>query len=160
MNDLFKYGLFAVAGYFGIRYYNAYQVAKKLTISYTGFSLNSISNNNVQLGFWLSVENPTTDNLNISNSTLKIYLNGSYAGNCTVPYVQVVKASSTTKIYVVCNVAYKSVFANFWDAFLQASTSVTLTIAGNLRFNGVYCPVPAINIKQFSLKDALTKLTD
>lgn len=155
MKDIFKYCFLAAGAFFGTRYYNAYQVVKKLKFSFAAYSVDAVNSNIVRVGFWLNVENPTSDRLTITNSNLKVFLNSTFAGVCSIPYTQVIEANRITKIFVVATIEYKSVFSDWWNLFLQAATNVSLVISGQLRFNGVYLPVPALSVAEFNLKDTI-----
>lgn len=153
MKDFLKYGAIGLLCYAGMRYYKAYKLGSKLNISFASIMANGINKNNFSIGVNINVENKSGDNITLSNSNLKCYINGRYVGNCVVPYTQIIKANSTTKIFVVCDVMYKSAFADWWNLFIEVATTVKLTIAGSLRFNGVYVPIPAIDIKEFSISE-------
>lgn len=159
--DIILYGIAIGLFYFGSKYKKAYDLAQKLTISFSGeFSYDQQSSTSLTLAFYLNVENPTDENITISSSSLNCYLNSTYAGRCFIPYTQVIKARTTTKIIVATTVYYKNIFKDWWNYFLKAATSVHLTLAGSIRFNGVLVPVPSMTVAEFNLQNALTKWTD
>lgn len=152
-NDLLKYGAIGVLLFGGYRYWRAYKVGSNLDIEISGVMANAISKNNFSIGVNLDVTNKSTERITLSNSNLKCYINGRYVGVAKVPYTQIINASTTTKVFVVVDVFYKEVFAEWWNMFVQLATTVKLTIAGSLKFNGVYVPIPAIDIKEFKMND-------
>lgn len=152
-NDLLKYGAIGVLLFGGYRYWRAYKVGSNLDIEISGVMANAISKNNFSIGVNLDVTNKSTERITLSNSNLKCYINGRYVGVAKVPYTQIINASTTTKVFVVVDVFYKEVFAEWWNMFVQLATTVKLTIAGSLKFNGVYVPIPAIDIKQFKMSE-------
>lgn len=152
-NDLLKYGAIGALLYGGYRYYKAYKVGSNLEIEISGVMANAISKNNFSIGVNLDVTNKSTERITLSNSNLKCYINGRYVGVAKVPYTQIINASTTTKVFVVVDVFYKEVFAEWWNMFVQLATTVKLTIAGSLKFNGVYVPIPAIDIKEFKMSE-------
>lgn len=152
-NDLLKYGAIGVLLYGGFRYYKAYKVGSNLEIEISGVMANAISKNNFSIGVNLDVTNKSKERITLSNSNLKCYINGRYVGVAKVPYTQIINASTTTKVFVVVDVFYKEIFAEWWNMFVQLATTVKLTIAGSLKFNGVYVPIPAIDIKEFKMSE-------
>lgn len=152
-NDLLKYGAIGVLLFGGYRYWRAYKVGSNLDIEISDVMANAISKNNFSIGVNLDVTNKSTERITLSNSNLKCYINGRYVGVAKVPYTQIINASTTTKVFVVVDVFYKEVFAEWWNMFVQLATTVKLTIAGSLKFNGVYVPIPAIDIKQFKMSE-------
>ncbi len=152
-NDLLKYSAIGVLLFGGYRYWRAYKVGSNLDIEISGVMANAISKNNFSIGVNLDVTNKSTERITLSNSNLKCYINGRYVGVAKVPYTQIINASTTTKVFVVVDVFYKEVFAEWWNMFVQLATTVKLTIAGSLKFNGVYVPIPAIDIKQFKMSE-------
>ena len=152
-NDLLKYGAIGVLIFGGYKYWRAYKVGSNLDIEISGVMANAISKNNFSIGVNLDVTNKSTERITLSNSNLKCYINGRYVGVAKVPYTQIINASTTTKVFVVVDVFYKEVFAEWWNMFVQLATTVKLTIAGSLKFNGVYVPIPAIDIKQFKMSE-------
>ena len=154
--DIILYGLAAGAVYLGYKYNSAYNLAQKLTFSYKEFSYDQQNNESLTLSFYLEVDNPTKENITIKSSSLSCYLNSSFAGRCYIPYTQVLKAGQKTKIIIATQIYYKNVFSGWWNYFLATSTSVHLTIAGSIRFNGVLIPIPSLNVYEFNLKNAIT----
>lgn len=153
-------GLGLGAIYLGSKYKSAYDLAKKLSFSFNEFSYDKQGKDSLTLSFYIDVNNPTKEDITIKNSALNCYLNSSYAGRCFIPYTQVLKAGQKTKILIAAQIYYKQVFDEWWNLFLQAATSVHLTIAGSIRFNGVMVPVPSMNIYEFNLKNAITNLAN
>lgn len=151
-------GLGLGAIYLGSKYKSAYDLAKKLSFSFKEFSYDSQNRESLTLSFYIEVDNPTKEDITIRNSALSCYLNSSYAGRCFIPYTQVLKAGKKTKIIIATQIYYKEIFSEWWALFLSASTSVHLTIAGSIRFNGVMVPIPAMNVYEFNLKNAITQL--
>ena len=123
MKDFLKYGAIGLLCYAGMRYYKAYKLGSKLNISFASIMANGINKNNFSIGVNINVENKSGDNITLSNSNLKCYINGRYVGNCVVPYTQIIKANSTTKIFVVCDVMYKSAFADWWPGRSKIRTT-------------------------------------
>ena len=154
--DILLFGIGLGILWIGSKYKNAYDLAKKLTFSFSEFSYDHQTRESVTLAFYLNVENPTDEAITIRNSNLNCYLNSTYAGRCYIPYPQVIKAKTTTKIIVATTIYYKNIFSQWWDMFLAASTSVHLTIAGSIRFNGVMIPIPSMTVAEFNLKNAIT----
>ena len=157
MNEFLKIAGLGLLIYCGGRYYKSWKLGSKLKVSFASIMANGINKNNFSIGVNINVENNSNENIIVSNSNLKCYINGRYVGNCIVPYQQMIGANTTTKIFVVCDVMYKSAFADWWNLFLEVATTIKLTIAGSLRFNGVYVPIPAIDIKEFSLGEVFNK---
>lgn len=152
---LFGFGLGIL--WIGSKYKNAYDLANKLTFSFREFSYDQQNRDSITLAFYLDVENPTNKNITVKSSNLNCYINSTYAGRCFIPYTQVIRARTTTKIIIATTVYYKNLFNQWWEWFLKASTSVHLTIAGSLRFNGVMIPIPSMTVAEFNLKNAITK---
>lgn len=155
--DIILFGVALGIAYFGSRYKKAYDLAQKLTFSFSEFGFDKMSDKSITLAFYLDVENPTKENITVQSSSLKCYLNSVYAGRCYIPYTQVIRAKTKTKIIIATTIYYKNVFGEWWNLFLSASTSVHLTIAGSIRFNGVLVPVPSMTVAEFNLKNAITK---
>lgn len=155
--DIILFGVALGIVYFGSRYKKAYDLAQKLTFSFSEFSFDRQDSNSITLAFYLDVDNPTKENITVQSSSLNCYLNSVYAGRCYIPYTQVIRAKTKTKIIIATTIYYKNVFSEWWQMFLQASTSVHLTIAGSIRFNGVLVPVPSMTVAEFNLKNAITK---
>lgn len=155
--DILLFGVALGIAYLGSRYKKAYDLAQKLTFSFSEFSYDQMSDKSITLAFYLDVDNPTKENITVQNSSLKCYLNSVYAGRCFIPYTQVIRAKTKTKIIVATTINYKNLFVQWWNLFLSASTSVHLTIAGSIRFNGVLVPVPSMTVAEFNLKNAITK---
>ncbi len=156
-NDIIIFGIACGFFYLGNRYKKTYDLAQKLTFSFREFSYDQQNRDSITLAFYLDVENPTNKNITVKNSNLNCYINSTYAGRCFIPYTQVIRARTTTKIIIATTVYYKNLFNQWWEWFLKASTSVHLTIAGSLRFNGVMIPIPSMTVAEFNLKNAITK---
>ena len=156
--NIILYGLGAAAVYGFVKYKKAYDVANKLTFTFKEFSYDQAGNSSITISFYVDVKNPTNENIVIRNSSLECYLNSIYAGKAFIPYTQVVKANSTTKIIISTTIYYKNVFSDWWQPFLTASTSVHLTVAGSIRFNGVLVPSPSLNVAEFNLQQAIEKI--
>lgn len=158
--DIILYGLAAGAVYLGYKYNNAYKLAQKLTFKFKEFSYDQQSSTSLTLSFYIEVDNPTKEDITIKSSSLSCYLNSIYAGRCFIPYTQVLKAGQKTKIIIAAQIYFKEIFSEWWVLFLAASTSVHLTIAGSIRFNGVLVPIPSMNVYEFNLKNAITNLAN
>ena len=157
MKDFFKWMAVALLGYTGYRYFKAYQLGTMLDIKISGVMANAISKNNFGIGINIDVTNKSNERITVSNSDLKCYINGRYVGVAKIPYTQIVMPNATTKIYVVCDVLYKEIFSEWWNLFIQVATTVKLTVAGAIKFNGVFVPIPAIDIKEFSMSQLFEK---
>lgn len=160
MRDFLKYGAIALLGYVGYRYYSTARVAKMLNVQFDSIMANAINKNQITIGISINVANKSNQSINVTDSKLKCYINGRYVGNAIIPYTQVISANSTSQVYLICQIYYKEVFAEWWNLFLQLATTVKLTVAGSLRFNDVYIPIPAIDIKNFTLSEEIKKVTE
>lgn len=160
MRDFFKYGALVLLGYVGYRYYSTARVAKMLNVKFDSIMANAINKNQITIGISINVTNKSNQSINVTDSKLKVYINGRYVGNAIIPYTQVISANSTSQVYLICQIYYKEVFAEWWNLFLQLATTVKLTVAGSLRFNDVYIPIPAIDIKNFTLSEEIKKITE
>lgn len=157
MGEFLKFATLFVLGYAGWRYFNAYQLGSKLDVKISGVMANAISKNNFSIGINIDVTNTSNERITVGDSGLKCYINGKYVGLAKIPYTQIIMPNATTKIYVVCDVIYKEMFSEWWNLFIQVATTVKLTVAGSLKFNGVYVPIPAIDIKEFSMSQLFSK---
>lgn len=157
MKDILKYILLFGGGWFGLELLQVYRQAKKLIISYSKASLEYFNKNEVRIGFWLTVQNPSNEQFVINNSNLKIYLNTQYAGDCIIPYQQVIRAGEKSEIVVLAVIRYRSIFSEWWNLFLQGASNVQVRIAGSLKLNKIYAPIPAIDIYNFNLTEAISK---
>lgn len=160
MGDFLKYGAIALLGYVGYRYYSTARVAKMLNVQFDSIMANAINKNQITIGISINVINKSNQSINVTDSKLKCYINGRYVGNAIIPYTQVISGGSTSQVYLICQIYYKEVFAEWWNLFLQLATTVKLTVAGSLRFNDVYIPIPAIDIKNFTLSEEIKKITE
>lgn len=146
--------------YIGGKYYSAYNLVQKLKFSLAEFSYDQQNRDSITLAFYINVQNPTNTSITVKNSSLNCYLNSSYAGKCFIPYTQVIQAQTTTKILIATTIYYKNIFSQWWQLFLQAATSVHLTIAGSIRFNGVMIPIPALTVAEFNLQNAIKAINN
>lgn len=158
MNNIFKIGAIGLGTFFGFKYFNAISKAKNLKFAFSKITINAINSNAFQIGIWLKVSSTNNGNLTLSKSRLKAYLNGTLCGVAVLPYDQIISGQHTTDVYLVCDLYYKDTFKEWWNLLLKASTTATLTIAGGLVVAGTYIPIPALNIKEFSLKDTIQEI--
>lgn len=158
MNNIFKIGAIGLGTFFGFKYFNAISKAKNLKFAFSKITINAINSNAFQIGIWLKVSSTNNGNLTLSKSRLKAYLNGTLCGVAVLPYDQIINGQHTTDIYLVCDLYYKDTFKEWWNLLLKASTTATLTIAGGLVVAGTYIPIPALNVKEFSLKDTIQEI--
>lgn len=158
MNNIFKIGAIGLGTFFGFKYFNAISKAKNLKFAFSKITINAINSNAFQIGIWLKVSSTNNGNLTLSKSRLKAYLNGTLCGVAVLPYNQIINGQHTTDIYLVCDLYYKDTFKEWWNLLLKSSTTATLTIAGGLVVAGTYIPIPALNVKEFSLKDTIQEI--
>lgn len=160
MKEYLGAGILLLGGYLGYKYYKSYKLAENLDFQLVGVSSNGTSNGNksFQIGLKIKVTNKASTQTTISNSKLKCYVNGRLAGIAQVPYTQVIKANGDTTIYLVCDIFYKNVFSEWWNLFIMSATTINLTIAGSLSFNGIFVPVPQFEIYEFSMKDVIDRI--
>lgn len=156
-NNAILFGFGCLAVWYGAKYYEAYRLAKNLEYQYVAFSYDNQSSNSITLGFWLDVENDNNKDIVLKYSNLNCYLNSTFAGQAYLPYQQVLRANRVNRILIAVDIQYKTAFSSFWNYFLMAATSVHLTVSGSLRFNGVLVPIPALQVKEFTLADAINK---
>ena len=135
-------------------------MAKNLEWDYNSFSYDQQSRTSLTLSFYIDVNNSNNKDIVLKNSNLNCYLNSVYAGRAFLPYQQVLKANRVTRILIAVNIQYKQAFNQFWNYFLMAATSVHLTVSGSIRFDGVLVPIPALNVAEFTLKDAISNLSN
>ncbi len=157
-NDILLFGIGGISLYLIGRYIKVYNIIKKLSFIFNSFSFDRINNGGITLSFYINVTNPTNERLEVKGSSLKCYLNSIYAGNVYIPYTQIVNPNSTTQICVATTIYYKTAFSEWWNSFIQMTTTVHLTIAGSLRFSGVFVPIPQIKVAEFNLQDSITKI--
>lgn len=146
-------------GYVGWKYYKSFQLAKKLDFKLVGVAVNGTNGReSFQLGLKVRVTNKSNEDTIVSGSKLKCYANGRIAGYVVVPYTQRIKPNGETIIYLTCDIVYKNAFSEWWNLFIMSSTSINITIAGSLSFNGVFVPIPQFDIYEFSLKDVFESM--
>lgn len=141
--------------YLFYKYKKTYDIFKDAIINLGYISVVYFNKNLISFGICIKISN-IKETTYITDSKLKIYLNGVYGANCEIPYQQQIKANEENEILLIANVYYKETFSEFWNLLLNSVQKIKIDISGKIKVNNIFVPIPQINIAETSIKELLS----
>lgn len=145
-------GAFLIGAYY-FTYKKAYDTLMKCKVSISRVFLDAIDKSGFIIGVRLLIENPTSQNLSLSNGTkLFFYINNQKVAHVYVPYQQVIQAGSKSEVALAVAGEFSDV-GGWWNYLLDLTNTADIKIAGSIKINGLSVPIPPISVYQYNIED-------
>lgn len=156
MKNSFLYLLGGGLIYLIYKYKKTYDIFKNAVVNLGYISVVYFNKNLISFGICIKISN-VKETTYITDSKLKIYLNGIYGAYCEIPYQQQIKANEENEIYLIANVYYKETFREIWNLLINSVQKIKIDISGKLKVNNIFVPIPQIKVVETSLQELISK---
>ena len=158
MDNYIFNSLLLIGGVYGIVFLYVYQAWQKCKINLKSTAVDYFNKNHLILSFSLSVNNQSNKQLFIEDTRLYVYINSIKAAKIFIPYTTVILPNSDNTVLLTTDINWKSDLKDLWQSLItQALTSANVMIAGKVKINGFFVPIPQISVTQINLLDYLKK---
>lgn len=158
MDNYIFNSLLLIGGVYGIVFLYVYQAWQKCKINLKSTAVDYFNKNHLILSFSLSVNNQSNKQLFIEDTRLYVYINSIKAAKIFIPYTTVILPNSDNTVLLTTNINWKSDLKDLWQSLItQTLTSANIMIAGKIKINGIFVPIPQISVTQINLLDYLKK---